>query len=58
MRVDLVYDTFTGISKKTNQKTDFYVVRLALLENDNIIRKSDPLIWLTKEQYDKLKSSK
>ena len=58
MKVTFVYDYFTGISKKTNKKEDYYVVRLAVVENGNIIRKSKPLIWLTKEQYDVLSSTK
>lgn len=57
MIVTFVYDTFKGIRKKTNQEEDFYVVRLGLVENGKVIRKSEPLIWLTKEQYDILVSS-
>lgn len=57
MLVTFVYDTFKGVSKKTNKEEDFFVVRLGLIENGNVIRKSQPLIWLTKEQYDILISS-
>lgn len=40
-------------SKKKDK--DFYVVRYALVDkNDNVVAKSDPLIWITKEIYDNL----
>lgn len=42
-------------SNKKNE--DFYVVRLALVENGEILRKSQPILWITKEQYEKLSSS-
>lgn len=54
MKITYVYEILH--SNKKNQ--DFYVVRLAVKENDDIIRKSEPLIWLTKEQFDKLTSTK
>lgn len=57
MIVTFIYDTFKGVSKKTQKEEDFYVVRLGLLENGNVIRKSQPLLWLTKEQYDNLVSN-
>lgn len=43
-------------SSKKNE--DFYVVRLALIEKGEILRKSQPLLWITKEQYEKLSSQK
>lgn len=43
-------------SNKKNE--DFYVVRLALVENGEILRKSQPILWITKEQYEKLSSQK
>ena len=43
-------------SSKKNE--DFYVVRLALVEKGEILRKSQPLLWITKEQYEKLSSQK
>lgn len=43
-------------SSKKNQ--DFYVVRLALIEKGEILRKSNPILWITKEQYEKLSSQK
>lgn len=43
-------------SSKRNE--DFYVVRLALTENGEILRKSQPILWITKEQYEKLSSQK
>jgi len=43
-------------SSKKNQ--DFYVVRLALIEKGEILRKSQPILWITKEQYEKLSSQK
>lgn len=34
---------------------DFYVVRYVLVDNkDNILVKSSPILWLTKEQYENL----
>lgn len=51
MNIKLVKDTF---SNKDNTKT-FYVVRYVLMDKENIVRKGDPIIWLTKEQYDLLK---
>ena len=41
-------------SNKKNE--DFYIVRLALTENGEILRKSQPILWITKEQYEKLSS--
>lgn len=36
-------------------KKDYFVVRYALVDKDkNIIVKSDPLLWLTKEVYESL----
>lgn len=43
-------------SSKRNE--DFYVVRLALIEKGEILRKSQPILWITKEQYEKLSSQK
>lgn len=43
-------------SNKKNE--DFYVVRLALTDNGEILRKSQPILWITKEQYEKLSSQK
>lgn len=43
-------------SNKKNE--DFYVVRLALTEKGEILRKSQPILWITKEQYEKLSSQK
>ena len=43
-------------SNKKNE--DFYVVRLALVENGVILNKSQPILWITKEQYEKLSSQK
>lgn len=34
---------------------DFYVVRYALIdEKKNVVSKSEPLLWVTKEVYDSL----
>lgn len=43
-------------SSKKNE--DFYVVRLALIEKGEILRKSQPILWITKEQYETLSSKK
>lgn len=41
----------------SNKKNiDYYVVRLALTEKGEILKKSQPLLWITKEQYEKLSS--
>lgn len=40
------------------KEQDFYVVRLALIEKGEILRKSQPILWVTKEQYEKLSSQK
>lgn len=59
MKFVYIYETFKGVSKKTNLEQDYYVVKLALVdENKKVLRTSQPLIWLTKEQYDLLISSK
>ena len=42
----------------TKKGEDFYVVRLALIEDGVILRKSQPILWITKEQYEKLSSKK
>lgn len=47
----LVYIKEILHSNKKNQ--DYYVLKLALEENGVIIAKSQPVIWLTKEQFDK-----
>lgn len=46
------------ILHSTKKNEDFYVVRLALIEKGEILRKSQPLLWITKEQYEKLSSQK
>lgn len=49
--------TYTFEILHSNKKNeDFYVVRLALTENGLILRKSQPILWITKEQYEKLSS--
>ena len=58
MKVSFIYDSFVGESKKTKEITTFYVVRLALQKDNETLRKSQPLLWLTKEQYEELISSK
>lgn len=54
MKVSFIYE----ILHSNKKNMDFYVVRLAVSENGEVIRKSEPLIWLTKEQYEKLSSTK
>lgn len=46
------------ILHSTKKNEDFYVVRLALVEKGEILRKSQPILWITKEQYEKLSSQK
>lgn len=40
-------------SDKKNK--DYYVIRYALYENDVLIAKSEPIFWLTKEQFENFK---
>lgn len=54
MKVTFIYE----ILHSNKKNTDFYVVRLALKDGDEIVRKSEPLIWITEEQYKNLTSSK
>lgn len=54
MKVTFIYEILH--SSKKNQ--DFYVVRMALVDKGETLRKSDPLLWITKEQYEELTSSK
>lgn len=42
----------------SKKDVDFFVVRLALMEKGEILRKSQPILWITKEQYEKLSSQK
>lgn len=54
MKINYTYEILH--SQKKNE--DFYVVRLALTEDGKILKKSQPLLWITKEQYEKLSSQK
>lgn len=50
MKLSLITDSW-----KAKNKT-FYVVRFAVSdESGNIVRKGDPVIWLTEEQFDLIK---
>lgn len=50
MKVIYIKETFT---RKSDGKV-FYVVKYALVdENQNVVSKSMPLFWLTKEDFDK-----
>lgn len=53
MKISYTYEILH--SNKKNE--DFFVVRLALVENGEILKKSIPLLWITREQYEKLSSS-
>lgn len=51
MKIILIKETFHSDKKQK----DYYVVRYALVDDKkNIIVKSDPLLWLTKEVYESL----
>lgn len=51
MKIVLIKESFHSDKKQK----DYYVVRYALVDDKkNIIVKSDPLLWLTKEVYDTL----
>lgn len=51
MKIIFIKETFHSDKKQK----DYYVVRYALIDDKkNIIVKSDPLLWLTKEVYDTL----
>lgn len=54
MKIDFIYDTLHSSKKNA----DYYIIRLALFENGKVVKKSQPIIWITKEQYDSLTSSK
>ena len=43
-------------SKKKNE--DFYVIRVGLFDGDSLVKKSEPILWLTKEIYDKFLATK
>lgn len=43
-------------SNKKNE--DFYCVKLAVVDDKHILQKSPVIMWITKEQYEKLISSK
>lgn len=53
MKLIYIKESFEGVSKKTQIKQTYYVIKLALEDNGVIIAKSQPLLWLTKEQFDK-----
>lgn len=49
MKVVFIKDTLHSFKKDK----DFYCIRYALVdEKNNVLAKSEPLLWLTKEQYD------
>ena len=51
MKIIFIKETFNSEKKQK----DYYVVRYALIDDKkNIIVKSDPLLWLTKQVYDSL----
>lgn len=54
MKCTFIYE----VLHSNKRDEDFYVVRLAIKDGDEIVRKSKALIWLTKEQYENLTSSK
>lgn len=49
--VKLVY--IKEILHSNKKDTDFYIIRIALQENGVIVAKSHPILWLTREQFDK-----
>lgn len=51
MKIIFIKETFHSDKKQR----DYYVVRYALIDDKkNVIVKSDPLLWLTKEVYESL----
>ena len=48
---NFMFDTFRGKVKKTGEEKDFYVVRLGLYKDGILVKKSEPLLWLSEEQY-------
>lgn len=51
MKIVFIKETFH--SDKKNK--DYYVVRYALVDDKkNVLVKSDPILWLTKETYESL----
>lgn len=50
MKLRLITDSWIAKDKT------FYVVRYAILDdNGNVVRKGDPVIWLTEEQFKSIK---
>lgn len=50
MILRIIKDSWTAKDKT------FYVFRYAVLdESNNVVRKGDPIIWLTEEQYNSIK---
>lgn len=51
MKIVFIKETFHSDKKQR----DYYVVRYALVnDKKEIVAKSDPLLWLTKEAYESL----
>ena len=53
MKLVYVTESFRGKSKKTGEEQDYFVIKIGLSDNGVIVAKSQPIIWLTKEQFDK-----
>ncbi len=52
MSIVFIPETFIGTDKKTNEKREYFVIKIGLQKDGHIVRKSQPLLWLTKEQYE------
>ena len=51
MKIVFIKETFHS----DKQQKDFYIIRYALVDKEkHILAKSQPLLWLTKEQYESL----
>lgn len=57
MSIVFVTEKFEGKSRKTGEMKTFYVIKLGLQKDGVILTKSQPVLWLTQEQYDEYNSS-
>lgn len=49
---------FPDIIHSNKKNEDFYVIRVGLFDGETLVKKSEPILWLTKEMYDKFLTSK
>lgn len=54
MNIVFVPEKFTS----TKHNKDFYIIRICLKKGTDILAKSQPVLWLTEEQYNEFTSTK